>query len=416
MSLAKASVWTAASTLVKIGAGLLVVKLLAVSYGPSGIGQAGNFRQLVTVLGVLAGAGIFNGVTKYVAQYRDDPQQLRNIVGTASAMVLGFSTLLAIAFVLAAAPISRALFGHDHYQGLVRLVALVQLGIAWANLLLALLKGFRDAAGNALALIAGSLIGVLAYLLCWKVGGYQGALLGLALVPALVVVPAAVMLARRGAIPFAYLRPRWDSPLARQLGKFTLMALITSVTLPVAYVMMRNLLAAHYSWDEVGIWQGVSSISDAYLQFITASFSVYLLPTLSRLTAKKDITREIGKALKFVLPAVAAASLTVWLLRDFAIWLLFSAKFTAMRDLFAWQLVGDVLKVGAYVYGYLVIARASLRFYILAEISQFALLTAFSHWLIPAHGSAGAAQAYMATYIVYFALCSSVFLIWRKRA
>lgn len=67
----------------------------------------------------------------------------------------------------------------------------------------------------------------------------------------------------------------------------------------------------------------MSSISDAYLQFITASFSVYLLPTLSRLTAKADITREIGKALKFVLPAVAAASLTVWLLRDFAIWLLF---------------------------------------------------------------------------------------------
>lgn len=55
MSLAKASLWTAASTLVKIGAGLLVVKLLAVSFGPAGVGQAGNFRQMVTVLGVLAG-------------------------------------------------------------------------------------------------------------------------------------------------------------------------------------------------------------------------------------------------------------------------------------------------------------------------------------------------------------------------
>ncbi|ADO50472.1 lipid III flippase WzxE [[Enterobacter] lignolyticus] len=416
MSLAKASVWTAASTLVKIGAGLLVVKLLAVSFGPAGVGQAGNFRQLVTVLGVLAGAGIFNGVTKFVAQYHDSPERLRGVVGTASAMVLGFSTLLALIFVLAAAPISQGLFGHTHYQGLVRLVALVQMGIAWANLLLALLKGFRDASGNALVLIAGSVIGVAAYLLCYRLGGYEGALLGLALVPALTVIPAALMLAKRKVIPWAYLRLRWDGWIAGQLGKFTLMALMTSVTLPVAYVMMRNLLAAHYSWDEVGIWQGVSSISDAYLQFITASFSVYLLPTLSRLTAKADITREIAKSLRFVLPAVAAASLTVWLLRDFAIWLLFTAKFTAMRDLFAWQLVGDVLKVGAYVYGYLVIAKASLRFYILTEISQFALLTAFSHWLIPAHGAVGAAQAYMATYIVYFTLCSGVFLIWRKRA
>ncbi len=166
-------------------------------------------------------------------------------------------------------------------------------------------------------------MGVAARYLCYRVGGYEGALLGLALVPALVVVPAGMILIKRGTVPLRYLKPSRDNGLAGQLSKFTLMALITSVTMPVAYVMMRNQLAAHYSWSDVGIWQGVSSISDAYLQFITASFSVYLLPTLSRLTEKQDITREVVKALKFVLPAVAAASFTVWLLRDFAIWLLF---------------------------------------------------------------------------------------------
>ncbi|BET41907.1 lipid III flippase WzxE [Atlantibacter hermannii] len=416
MSLAKASVWTAASTLIKIAAGLLVIKLLAVAFGPEGVGQAGNFRQLITVLGVLAGAGIFNGVTKLVAQHHDDPEQLKRVTGTSSAMVLGFSTLLAAVFLLAAQPISMGLFGHDRYQNVVRLVAFIQMGIAWANLTLAILKGFRDARGNALSLIIGSIIGVAAWYLCFRLGGYEGALLGLALVPALVVFPALWMMKRREHVPFSYLKPRWNSALAGQLSKFTLMALMTSVTLPVAYVMMRNLMAAQYSWDEVGIWQGVSTISDAYLQFITATFSVWLLPTLSRLTAKEDITREVVRSLKFVLPAVAAASFTVWLLRDFAIWLLFSVKFAAMRDLFAWQLVGDVLKVGAYVFGYLVIAKASLRFYVLAEISQFALLTGFSRWLIPAHGALGAAQAYMATYIVYFTLCCGVFLLWRRKA
>ena len=115
MSLAKASLWTAASTLVKIGAGLLVGKLLAVSLVRRAW-AGGNFRQLITVLGVLAGAGIFNGVTKYVAQYHDNPQQLRRVVGTSSAMVLGFSTLMALVFVLAAAPISQGLFGNTDYQ------------------------------------------------------------------------------------------------------------------------------------------------------------------------------------------------------------------------------------------------------------------------------------------------------------
>lgn len=415
MSLAKASVWTAASTLVKIAAGLVVVKLLAVSFGPDGVGQAGNFRQLITVLGVLAGAGIFNGVTKYVAQYQPQPQQLAALIGTASSMVLGFSLLLALVFLLAARPISVALFGHDDYQQVIRIVAFLQMGIAWANLALAIIKGFRDAMGNALSLMAGSLIGLAGYVCCYWLGGYRGALVGLAVVPALVLLPALPLLLRRNPLPLRFLLPRWQSDMARQLATFTLMALMTAVTLPVAWMMMRNLLAAHYSWQEVGLWQGVTTISDAYLQFITATFSVWLLPTLSRLTTKAEVSREIFRTLRFVLPLVAAVSFAVWLLRDVAIWLLFSSQFQAMRDLFVWQLPGDVLKVGAYVFGYLVIARASLRFYLITEITQFALLTLFSRWLIPLYGATGAAQAYMATYIVYFALCSGVFLIYCRR-
>ncbi|MCG8709773.1 lipid III flippase WzxE [Brenneria sp. 4F2] len=415
MSLAKASIWTAGSTLIKIGVGLVAVKLLAVAFGPVGVGQAGNFRQLITVLGVLAGAGIFNGVTKYVAEYHQRPERLQPLLGTAVSLVLGFSSLLAAVFVFAATPIAIALFGHDQYRHVIRALALIQMGIAYANLFLAMLKGYRDAMGNALAVIGGSLIGLAAYWLCFTLGGYAGALAGLALVPALAVLPAGALMLRRTPLSWRMLKPSWDRGAAGRLGKFTLMALMTAVTLPVAYIMMRNLLAAHYGWNDVGIWQGVSSISDAYLQFITASFTVYLLPTLSRLTDKNALCREIIRSLMFVLPAVAAVSLCVWLLRDVAIWLLFSSQFGAMRDLFVWQLVGDVMKVGAYVFGYLVIAKAALRFYLLTEVSQFLLLTLFSHWLIPLHGALGAAQAYMATYLVYFLLCCSVFIIYRRR-
>lgn len=88
-------------------------------------------------------------------------------------MVLGFSTLMAVIFLLAATPISQGLFGHTHYQGLVRLVALVQMGIAWRTQLLALMKGFRDAAGNALSLIVGSPVGVAAYYGCYRLEGMK---------------------------------------------------------------------------------------------------------------------------------------------------------------------------------------------------------------------------------------------------
>lgn len=415
MSLAKASVWTSFSTLVKILSGLLVVKFMAVSYGPEGIGQAANFRQLITVLGVLAGAGIFNGVTRYVAEYQQQPEMLRSLTATSAGIVLVFSLLLAAVLSLAASPVSQMLFGSDQYRQVIRIVAFLQIGIAWANLLQAYLKGFRNARSNALVVAAGSLLGVLGYLLCWLAGGYRGALTGLALVPAISLLPAIWLLKSATGLQWRWFMPRWHTSLVLRLLKYTLMAVMTAVTLPVGWVMMRNLLAAQSGWQQVGLWQGVSGISDAWLQFITATFSVWLLPTLAKQRSKQDIGREIYRALRFVLPVVAGVAILVWLLRDIAIWLLFSAKFDAMRDLFGWQLAGDFFKVGAYVFGYLVIAKASLRFYLLTEVSQFILLIASSYWLIPLHGVSGAVQAYCLTYMIYFALCGGVFMCWYRK-
>lgn len=94
--------------------------LLVAVFSPDGVGQAGNFRQLIIVLGVMSGAGIFNGITKYVAEYHQDPLWLRLAVGTALSMVLGFSILLALVFPYAAKPIGIGLlFGHTDYVGVV---------------------------------------------------------------------------------------------------------------------------------------------------------------------------------------------------------------------------------------------------------------------------------------------------------
>ncbi|MTD67508.1 lipid III flippase WzxE, partial [Escherichia coli] len=45
-----------------------------------------------------------------------------------------------------------------------------------------------------------------------------------------------------------------------------------------------------------------------------------------------------------------------------------------------------------YVFGYLVIAKATLQFLSMAEISQFTVFMVLAHWLIPAHGALVAAQ------------------------
>lgn len=415
MSLVKASLWTASSIAVKILSGLLIIKLLAVSFGPQGLGLASNYRQLITVLGVMAGAGIFNGVTRYIAEYQDQPQTLKQLTGTATAFVSTASLVIALVLLLAARPISQALFASDDYQWVIRVLAFVQIGIGWANLLQAQLKGFRDARGNALVVIIGCLVGVPGYLLCWWLGGYSGALIGLATVPALLLLPALPLLLNRTSLQLSMFRPAWDWTLAKALSRYTMMTLITACCLPLAWIIMRHQLATVTGWQQVGLWLAMTSISDAYLQFITATFSVWLLPTLAKLKDKTAIAQEIVRALRFVLPAVAVISLVLWLLRDAIILLLFSEQFRDTRGLFSWQLIGDLCKVGAYVFGYLVIARGSLRYYFLTEISQLILLLVSANWLIPLHGVVGAVQAYCLTYCSYFLLCASAFIVWYRK-
>lgn len=405
------------ATVVKLGAGLLVVKLLAVSFGPEGVGRAGNFMTFVTVVGVLSGAGVYNGVTKYVAQFQSegDDLRLRRMLGTSGSIVLGVSGLLAVLLWILADLVSRLLFGGDGLAEVIRAMAFVQFGLAYTNLFQAILKGHRDARGTALSVVFGSVLGLLGYGVCFGLGGYVGALVGLAVVPALAVLPSWIILRRNDPLALRWLRPLWDGESARLLAKFTAMVVITALMLPTAYVMMRNVLAEHSSWAQVGIWQGMSKISDSYLQFITASFSVYLLPTFSRLRDKRQIARETGRVLRFVMGTVAAASVGVWLLRDLIVSILYSPEFASMRELFAWQLTGDVFKVGGYIFGYLVIAKAALRLYLLAEVSQLLLLVGFAYLLVPTHGAVGASQAYLATYIVYFCLCVAVFLCYQAR-
>ncbi|MDM3780963.1 lipid III flippase WzxE, partial [Proteus mirabilis] len=77
---------------------------------------------------------------------QDYAVQRKNVLGTSSSMIFLFSTLLAILFLIFTTPIRRVLFGDDYlqYLDIVRMVALIQMGIAYANYFLAILKGYRD--------------------------------------------------------------------------------------------------------------------------------------------------------------------------------------------------------------------------------------------------------------------------------
>ena len=93
-NLFKITSFNSVSVLVKIGIGLVTSKLLAVFVGPSGMALVGNLRNFSTSLESISTLGFQNGIVKYVAENKDDKQQLQKTIATV------FISLFVVAIVL----------------------------------------------------------------------------------------------------------------------------------------------------------------------------------------------------------------------------------------------------------------------------------------------------------------------------
>ena len=78
----------AISTLIRMLAGMISVKVIAVIIGPIGIallGQLGNFNA---ILFGLANGGINTGITKYVSQFKNDERLVKKYLSNALRITL----------------------------------------------------------------------------------------------------------------------------------------------------------------------------------------------------------------------------------------------------------------------------------------------------------------------------------------
>jgi PST family polysaccharide transporter len=135
---------------------------------------------------------------------------------------------------------------------------------------------------------------------------------------------------------------------------------------------------------------------------ITTSLSVYFLPKLSELKTKRELRHEIITVYKLAIPFLIISTFSIYLFRMMIIHILFTSEFARMENLFAWQLIGDILKIMGWVLGYLLLAKAMTKIYIVMELVNFILLIAISYVLVKAYGTVGATLAFALVYLIYF--------------
>ncbi|MCD2317572.1 O-antigen translocase [Sphingomonas sp. IC-11] len=401
MSLIRTSFWNGIAVAVRMGTALLLNKILAIYVGPSGYAIIGQFQNLVGMIVTFATGATNTGVVKYTAELFDDEASQRRLWQTAGTVTLIASLISAVAIVLARDFLARELLHDPALASIFLWLAAGLVFISLNALLLALLNGKKEVKRYVVSNIAGSFIGlaVTGALAYWY--GLYGTLVALSINQALVFFVTFHQVARTAWFRLRYLVGRIDRRHLRALGGFVAMAAASAIAAPLSQVAVRNDLAAQFGWDYAGYWDAMWRISTIYLTFVTVTLSLYYLPRLSEIRDPAELRREILGTYRIVVPAVTVVSLTLYLLRDLVIAILFTGDFAPMEVLFSWQMAGDVVKISSWVLSFVMLGRGMTRLFIVTE-----LLFAVSFWASAAlltrlFGFEGVAMAHLANYAVY---------------
>ena len=390
-------------TLLRIGCGFLVAKLVAVYTGPTGMAMVGQVQSLASALGGIVSAPAGAGVVRYTAQSELQGAAACAPWWTASLRwILGILAVAVPAALLFSTAIATALLDDSSYAVVVVIAALVLPLVAANALVASVLNGqqqYRLFIGlSAAAVLVSTAITVVLTALY----GLPGALLAAALFGAISGIVMLVGVARQ---PWMRMRFWWadcERGHLAGIGKYVAMALTTAVCGPVGLILVRTILADNVGWERTGLWQAVYKVSEVYLGVLTVSLSTFFLPRLSSLRDPDAVQREVFSVARIVVPVAVGLAVGVYLLRDLVILLLFSEQFIAARDLFAIQLIGDVLKIASWLFAYPMLSTGAARWFISTEVGFSLAFVTLALLLVPEIGEKGAVMAYAVTYGAYF--------------
>lgn len=403
MSWWKASIATAIAQAIRMIGGLIVIKVIAIYLGPEGFGRLGHFMSLIAILAVLAGGGVLNGIVKYVAEYKNLPEKLHPFLSNALAYSLIFSTLLFIGILFSAKQISLILFNNAEFTELIVFLGVIQFLYGMVTFCNGTINGLRETTKFAKIIIIGTLIGLPTSYCLIVAYGFNGAVIGLAAINACLLLPAVLELYKLGL--FKEIKFSLNKQDTIKLSKFSVMQMFSLATLPLAEMYIRSLIIHDAGWHEAGLWQSLMRLSSVYVGFFTTFLAAYYMPTLSGIFDKNQIFKYVAKYVVAIGGVFILIAVVVYIFREFVFTLIFSKEFIIPAEYVRFQLIGDLFKIMSYVIGFLIVAKAKTKLYIMGELAQTALYLGVATWLIKAGDVSKVFPAYAISNFMYFSIC-----------
>lgn len=391
--------------------GIFSSKIISIFLGTSGMALMGSFRNFTTMIKSVATLGISNSIVKLFVENKEDKRELSVIYSTFFWLFLFISTLLAILVFVFATPISSFLFYTNQYTTPIRFFGLLLPFMVINTFWLAIYNGLEKYKSIVvIQIISNVVIFVLTAFLIWK-HNISGGLLSVAIGEFLMVV-VTFLFVRKDSDYFKFdLQKVMSTKYINVIKRFSVMALLSAVIVPMALLFIRNGIVKNYSIQEAGIWDAVNRLSGFYMMFFSSGLSLYYMPKLASIHTEKEFKAELKSYFKIFVPLFLVMLIVIYLARSIIIKVAFTEDFSSINDLLIWQLAGDFIRIITLAFGFQILVKTMMKRYFLGEIAFNLSYFLLSIYLMKKFSVEGVLQAYFYANLICLAL---VLFMFRK--
>lgn len=383
---------------------LIVQNLLAQYTGQSGIAKVGQIRNFTNILTSVSSLGVFNGVVKYVSEYKDNEKGLIKLFSTVYVISTITTIILSVVIFTYAKNLSLWLFLSEDYYLVFHILSMIVPFIAMNRIFNGIISGLS--AYKVHAKIEVVWYSMASFLLIFSLYNYniEGVLIAIAITPIIQFFVLVFIFGKTLNEYMKFSKLSFRFPMLKVLLGFTLISFTATVCSNFVEINFRNLISDKISENEAGIWTAMSSISKIYMQFLITIFSIYILPKYAKIHFSYAFKKEIKNIYKTLLPLVIIGMLIVYFSREILILLIYNDDFLGMKVLFKWQLLADLVRFIANILSFKFLAKNQVKYFVTTQLIGLVTYCICGHLLINHFFVEGLVIALLISNIIYFIL------------
>lgn len=388
--------------LVRLVCGFLSVKLTAVYLGPSGLALIAQLNNFLSLCQGVVSNGLDTASGRLTAEYREDEQRRRRLLGTLGKVGLGLGIPTALVVISTSPWLASWLLKDASFAWVFVVAAVSNLAVLFNGMLLGALSARGDIARVVFSHIGATILGLLIFAptaMRWGVNG------GLYAAASIYIGSLAVTLLLIYRSPLIKLRDfvgRFDRDEARRILSFYPMLIVHAVSVPLSLILVRDGVVSTLSLESAGLWQACWRLSETYLTVVMMSVTTQFMVRLGEQINFPDRLRsEMLKTLVLAVGATVGCAVGIYLLREWIVKLLFSSEFLPVADIIGVQLIGDIFKIIGHTLGFVLVATLRSGWYISIDIAVPVIFVVLARVLAVDMGVLGVTTSYVIASLIH---------------